>query len=227
MNRLFWVRHGESFVNLTKKFSYRLVDEPLTERGILQARQTADFFAGQDVEAIYCSPMLRTRQTAGIIAERLGRSVDPLENFRENNIGDLENGPSDEPSWAFYFGIIDAWKRGDLSVKFPGGEDGFTMLERMRTGLAHVVAGRENANLIVVGHGGSFSLTMRYLLIDVDRERLLQQPVENCSISEIVLDGGGAQMTGHLVRWSDTRHLAGEAADITPGIPDEHYFKGR
>ena len=41
INRIYLVRHGENRANLTKEFSYRLVDYPLTEKGILQAQQTA------------------------------------------------------------------------------------------------------------------------------------------------------------------------------------------
>lgn len=220
MNRLYWVRHGESFVNLTKTFSYRLVDEPLTKRGFLQAQQTADYFVGQKIDAIYCSPMLRTRQTAQALANRLALTVEPMEYFRESNIGDLETGPSNEKTWAFYMDVVNAWKNGDLSVKFPGGEDGFTLMERFRAGLTYIVDGREDANLLVVGHGGSFSLAMEYICVDVDREWLKRQPVENCSISEILLDGHET-ITGRLVRWSDYGHLAGEAARIVSGIPDQ------
>ena len=42
MQRVFLIRHGENQANLTKEFSYRLVDYPLNAKGILQARQTAE-----------------------------------------------------------------------------------------------------------------------------------------------------------------------------------------
>jgi broad specificity phosphatase PhoE len=57
MKRLYWVRHGESIVNLTKEFSHRLVDKPLTPKGTLQAQQTADYFIDKKIDAIYCSPL--------------------------------------------------------------------------------------------------------------------------------------------------------------------------
>ena len=43
MNLVYLVRHGENPANLLKQFSYRKVDYPLTEKGVLQAEQTAAY----------------------------------------------------------------------------------------------------------------------------------------------------------------------------------------
>ena len=37
MNRVYLVRHGENLAHLTKEFSYRKVDYPLTPKGVMQA----------------------------------------------------------------------------------------------------------------------------------------------------------------------------------------------
>ncbi len=57
--RIYLVRHGENLANITKEFSYRTVDYPLTSKGALQAEQTAERFIGQGIGAIYASPLLR------------------------------------------------------------------------------------------------------------------------------------------------------------------------
>ena len=59
-NRLYLLRHGENPANLSKVFSNRHVDHPLTEKGILQAQQTADYFVGQELQAICTSPLKRS-----------------------------------------------------------------------------------------------------------------------------------------------------------------------
>ena len=76
MNRLYLVRHGENPANLTKEFSYRRVDYGLTPKGVLQARQTAEFFKGKAVHAVYSSPLKRAAETAGIIAAELELRVE-------------------------------------------------------------------------------------------------------------------------------------------------------
>ena len=47
VNTLYFVRHGENPANLTREFSYKMVDYPLTENGIQQAEQTAAYFASR------------------------------------------------------------------------------------------------------------------------------------------------------------------------------------
>ena len=59
MNTLYLVRHGENRANLTKQFSYKTVDYPLTPKGVLQAQQTAEFFQDKQIDEIYASPLKR------------------------------------------------------------------------------------------------------------------------------------------------------------------------
>src|SRR6185369_16933392 len=51
-------------------------DSPLSAIGERQAEQTGQFLATRRIDALYCSPMLRARQTAGPIAE--SHNLDPI-----------------------------------------------------------------------------------------------------------------------------------------------------
>src|SRR6476620_4584791 len=108
MTRLYLVRHGENLANITKEFSYRAVDYPLTPKGVLQAEQTAEYFVNRDVDAIYTSPLLRARQTAEILARRIVVPVHLREELREISVGSLE-GASTPENWALYHRISAAW----------------------------------------------------------------------------------------------------------------------
>src|SRR4051812_45611032 len=99
MTRLYLVRHGENLANLTKEFSYKLVVHSLTDKGVLQAGQTALYFMGKQIDAIYSSPLKRAAETAQIIAAELGLPITTMENFREVNVGDLERYPPTEENW--------------------------------------------------------------------------------------------------------------------------------
>jgi broad specificity phosphatase PhoE len=227
MNHLYWVRHGESLVNLTKEFSYRLVDYALTPKGVLQAQQTADYFVDKNIDGIYCSPLKRAVETAEIIGKRLGLSVLVKENFREMNVGDLEKSPPSAENWAVNHQIFSAWLTGDLSMQFPNGEDGHTLLDRIRTGLDEVMSQHDHANLIVVGHGGSFMASMRHLCPEIDIEWLRNQSVENCSITEILLEHVNGHVSGKLIHWASHAHLSGGAAELISGVPDNNHFGGK
>src|SRR5258707_14895533 len=98
-NTLYLVRHGENPANITKEFSYKLVDYSLTPKGVLQAEQTAAFFQSIPLDAAYASPLKRARETAEIIARPQGLPVTLLEEFREVNVGKLELKPPTEENW--------------------------------------------------------------------------------------------------------------------------------
>lgn len=66
---LYIVRHGQSERNRLRSGPF---DCPLTELGLKQAARTADWLLGRGIATIYCSPAIRTLQTASVIGRRLG-----------------------------------------------------------------------------------------------------------------------------------------------------------
>lgn len=59
---LFVIRHGQTKLNSMNVFNGRL-DESLNETGIMQAKEAGKRLQQQKFDCIYCSPMLRARQT--------------------------------------------------------------------------------------------------------------------------------------------------------------------
>lgn len=219
MNRVFLVRHGENRANLTKEFSFKLVDYPLTEKGRIQATQTAVFFRGRSIQAIYSSPLKRASETAQIIAAALDLPVTILEQFREVDVGSLELKPPTAEAWEEHNKVIQAWFEGHTNRRFPGGENYYELLARMQAGLEQVLDGLQNHNLIIVGHGGIFTFTLPYICPQVGPEDLRYVENHNCSITEILIDSQNGKLQGDLIRYADTRHLSGQAAELVSGVP--------
>jgi len=219
MNTLYLIRHGENTANLTREFSYRAVDYSLTPKGIIQARQTAEYFKAKRVDAIYTSPLKRAIETAQIIGEAVG--VEPLvrEQFREVNVGRLEGQPPTNELWAEHDRIVRSWLTGQPDLLFPEGENYHMLLERMRAGIAEALRGRENQHVLIVGHGGIFTFTLKDICGDIDLPTLIAQPSRNCSITEIEVDGIDGELRGVLKAWSSCTHLSGEALTRIIGHP--------
>lgn len=72
---ILWVRHGQSTWNVIDRMQGHELSPPLTELGREQAEQTANLLGDRGVVRILSSPAVRARQTADIIAERLGLEV--------------------------------------------------------------------------------------------------------------------------------------------------------
>jgi broad specificity phosphatase PhoE len=217
-NRLYLVRHGENPANLTKEFSYKLVDYPLTSKGVLQAQQTADYFVNKNIHEIYTSPLQRAAQTAAIIAARLSLKVTTLENFREINVGQLEGQPPTAAVWALHNQILADWLNGQPDTTFPDGENYAMLWRRLQDGLEQIARHNHNRNIIIVGHGGIFTCALKDLCPSVDITGLLGQNFHNCAISEIMLSFEQGQLQGQLVTWATYTHLHGLAANLVSGI---------
>jgi broad specificity phosphatase PhoE len=218
VNLVYLIRHGENPANITKEFSYRKVDYPLTPKGVLQARQTADYFRDRDIDAIYSSPLKRGRQTAEIISEAVGLPVTLLEQFREINVGSLEDQPPTRENWAIHDAVLREWRAGRHSVAFPDGENFTTLLGRAYAGLAEALRGRSGQRVVIVGHGGIFTAATAALCTDSARE-VIGRPSHNCSITTIQIEREADVWQGTLVEWASCAHLSGEAAELVSATP--------
>ncbi len=93
-NKYFVMRHGEAESNATNIISTR-VENPthLTEKGKIQAEETAKKLSLEKIEIIFSSDFIRTRETAEIIATNVGISKEEIiydARLREVNAGDFD-----------------------------------------------------------------------------------------------------------------------------------------
>lgn len=217
-NTIYLVRHGENIANITKEFSFKLVDYSLTAKGVQQAEQTAEYFKDKDIDEIYSSPLKRAVETAEIIGRELGLPVTVMEQFREVNVGRLEGQPPTRENWALHNRIVEDWYEGRYTSAFPDGENYLEVMQRMREGLLEVTRNKHGRNIVIVGHGGIFTAAVRDLCLDRDSRNLLQKENHNCSITEIVLHTSDGHVEGELKGWALCTHLSGDAAQLISGL---------
>ena len=209
MPTIYLVRHGENPANLTRQFSCRLVDYSLTPRGVQQAEQTALYFQSLPVGAVIASPLKRAVETATIIAQPLGLEVQILEQFREVNVGPLEEQPPTAENWAFHDRIFADWLSGKHEVMFPGGENYLTLLARMQAGLKEVIRRNPDKPSVVVGHAGIFKASIVNLCQNLEMQ-LIQKGNRNCAVTEIEVELQANELQARLQRWADYGHLEEE-----------------
>ena len=224
---LFLVRHGENYANLTKEFSHRRVDYALTPKGRVQAAQTGDYFRSKPISAVYASPLRRARETADAIAAVCGLDVVIVENFREINVGVLEDQPPTPENWALHNAILHGWRNGEPERLFPGGENLPMLLQRVSTGYAPVVQTHPGEDIVIVGHGGVIAMTTGLLCPDADMATVLRQENFNCAVTHVRATMGDSGPVGQLVRYGAWDHLNGEAAAIVSSIPDAAFWSAK
>jgi broad specificity phosphatase PhoE len=195
------LRHGETEYNRADVFRGR-VDLPLNDRGRAQARAVADYLSGITFESFYSSPLLRSMQTAGAIAEPHGGEVHPNDYFIDVDYGQWSGKSIDEirDTWPREFAI---WADSPEMAAFPGGEAVKDVRERLYEGLAWL--SREHAGtVLLVGH----KLINRIMLCIV-----LGLPTSG--IWRVEQSNGAINFISHgergwlLRRMNDTSHLRG------------------
>ena len=87
---VYLARHGQTAYNLEGRFQGQL-PVPLDGTGREQAADLAERAAAHGFAALWCSPLLRARETADVVADRLG--LEPREDARlmETDAGDWTN----------------------------------------------------------------------------------------------------------------------------------------
>ena len=156
MTELLLVRHGETDWNAEGRLQGH-TDRPLNEYGRRQARRLADELAGEELAAIYSSDLLRARETAEILGERLGLPVVLEPELREKNWGNWE-------------GLTPAERDG---VAFAG-ESTEEHAARTLRALRRIAARHPDGRVLVVTHGGSLRR------VQVEALGLALPVVENC-----------------------------------------------
>lgn len=155
------VRHGRTILTESHRISGRGGEDPqLSEAGIEDAQAVAEELTKVSHSGPYAkvlkpsvvvsSPIARTRETAAIVATRLGIPVEINEDIAEISFGEwdghtnqevAENWPDDYEQW-----------RGDVKVSPPGGESLEEFDVRVQNGLADILEKYEGQTVIVVSH---------------------------------------------------------------------------
>lgn len=148
------VRHGVTHHTSAKRFSGGLGGDnpPLSEEGRAQARATAAWIdtLGHAPEAIVASPVRRTRETAELVAERLGVPLSEEPGFAEMEFG-VWDGLTFSQVMEQHGDDFRKWLE-DTSSAPHGGESFDQVRDRVIAGLDRVLAEHAGRSIVVVSH---------------------------------------------------------------------------
>lgn len=148
--RLILVRHGRTTSNVGFLLDTAEPGADLDEKGQQQARALLDRLAGQPIEAIYTSNLVRTQQTAGPLAADRGLELQVLPDLREVPAGDDElSGDATR-----YVTTLLKWHAGELEARIPGGEDAAEFFTRFDSAVRTIADGGYRVAALV-SHGAA------------------------------------------------------------------------
>jgi broad specificity phosphatase PhoE len=199
--RFILVRHGQTAWNREERFRGQ-TDVPLDETGLAQASATAGRIATEwRPAAVYCSPLLRARQTAQAIAEPQGLTALPVAGLNDINFGLLQGltVPEARERWP---GVVNTWFTTPHLARPPAGETLAEVSRRAMAAVTELTARHPGETIVLVGH----LVLNRVILLGVTGlglERFWRLGQDTCAIN--VFDAEGGDFT--LLTLNDTCHL--------------------
>ena len=175
--RLYLVRHGATPLTAENKFS-GAENVYLSDEGREQVERLAQRLADDDINAIYSSPLDRTKETAEIIARP--HSLTPIlkDGLREISHGHWEGMTRNEVEDQFADEYT-AWESDPFTFAPKDGESGISVLARALPVIREIVVTNKDENIVVVSHKATIRLLLSSLLgFDARgyRDRLDQAP---------------------------------------------------
>ena len=177
---IYCVRHGQSVHNQQQTIAGQL-DSELTPLGFEDARSVAEVLGRRDFEVVYCSDLLRARQTAGTIMNTLQINCPVL---YSPLIRELDYGRFTEKSVAETFRIQNYKRVPDQ--RYPEGESFNDLQERVQKFLGQLLHESAGKRILVAAHAGSIRL-IAMLLDPLHRQEHLDRAYGNRFIGKAVI----------------------------------------
>ncbi|MBS1227473.1 MAG: alpha-ribazole phosphatase [Proteobacteria bacterium] len=203
MTEVYLLRHGALAAGSRERFIGQL-DLPLAPDGIAQAEVLGEVLREKPIDAIYCSDLARSQQTARIIAGQKAIAIEVRHELREISLGNWEGLSRREVAARF---PKDYAARGDdlENYRVAGGESFADCRQRVLTVWEEIL--RHDGNTVVVGHAGVNRLLLCHLLA---------RPV--ASLFGIAQDYGCVNVIEHGAQGFCVSLINGRPADLRGGI---------
>lgn len=172
MTRIGIIRHGSTPWNKEGR-AQGSSDIPLDNDGLSEAAKLADRLANENWDLIYSSPLLRAKQTAETVGNKLGKEVFLDNRLREVGGGLIEG--TTEAERNAKWGVN--WRELDLGI-----EHSDLVVARALSFIEEISREHENKNILIVSHG-SF---IRHLLKELIPHVHMELSPKNTSLTKLL-----------------------------------------
>ncbi len=212
------LRHGETPLTVSKRFSGRGEDPGLTEAGRAQVRAVAEHLGAWDPSALHrhapfgrpaaivSSPLRRARETATAVGDVLGLGVEVAEDLRECDFGEWEAKTYDEVR-AGWPDVLDDWLTS-TATRPPGGESFDELGERAVAVIDSLVGRFEGQTVLVVAHNMPIKSVVRNVL-QAPHDAVFRMELAPGSLSSVQYFSGSGAATLRSFNYTSHLHEAG------------------
>jgi broad specificity phosphatase PhoE len=154
------LRHGQHVLQGTALVG-RTPGIGLSERGRTEIAAVAERLSGEGIGALYASPLQRTRETAEIVAARLGLPVALHDDLTELDFGEWTGATFDairaDPRW-------EPWRTHRSLARIPGGESMRAVQRRVVEAMFEIAEAHRDETVVAVSHGDVIRAALVFVL---------------------------------------------------------------
>ena len=206
--RLILIRHGQTPSNVLGALDTAHPGPGLTDLGLAQAQALVGSLAGEKIDTMHISTLLRTKITAEPLAESKNLELHTGYGLHEIEAGDLEM-RTDHAAVRTYLETLLAWGAGELDARVPGGADGHEFFGRFDADIEEI-AGSGADTAAIVSHGAAIRMWVANRSVGFPKDFSTKNPLENTGI--VVLEGN-TRDGWHLKTWEGSPVGGPELAD--------------
>lgn len=158
----YFIRHGQTDLNLKSIVQGRGVNSPLNETGHKQAQAFYEAFNQVPFDKIYTSTLLRTKQTVKPFLE-LGIPTEELPGLDEISWGIYEGKEQDEAIMTGFEEVVNLWREGNLNLGIDEGESPNQLVVRQKEAMSHMLQQENEETILVCMHGRAMRIMLCHL----------------------------------------------------------------
>lgn len=197
----YFIRHGQTDLNLKGIVQGRGVDSPLNENGFRQAQAFFDTYKEISFDKVYTSTLLRTKQTISSFVES-GIPTEELVGLDEISWGIYEGKEQDEHILSGFEQVVSSWRNNDLDLAIEEGESPNELVKRQKEAIDYMLAQPDEQLILVCMHGRALRIMLCHLT-DVPVCQMDDFPHTNTAL--YVLDYENDKF--NVVDYYNTKHL--------------------
>ncbi len=201
MTAVFLIRHPRTTWNDEGRYQGRL-DAPLSDQGKRQLQAVTELFAGEDIAAVYTSPLGRALSMGEALSEVTGAPLQKDERLAEIGLGEWQGLYRDQIRERFP-DLLALWYSAPQRVEFPGGESLADVRSRTEHWLAAVLAAYPGPQSVLAATHSAVIRVLTACALGLALEHIHRIQVDNCSITTLA----GSAPPGTLLTLNDTRTI--------------------
>lgn len=191
----YFIRHGQTDLNLRGIVQGRGVDTSLNATGVNQAEAFFKQYQAVPFDKIYTSTLVRTHQTVRGFIDR-GIAWEQLEGLDEISWGIYEGQEQTAEVLHGFEGLVSAWKNGYLDICVEKGESPNELMRRQQVALNHMLSQTDEENVLVCMHGRALRVIL-CLMTGLDGRLMDEFPHTNTALYKLEYHDGIFEIVDH------------------------------